>query len=127
MILHKIKFLLSSPSQRIRIAKLQKYPQLILFLFSVSLIQNHLHLQTSASLSPTFQKLLLLSLEVVPILTIGQLKGMRNHIPLATMQTLVCRTLKREIIEEEKDALSHFCSCPKDQQNCSVQAACFVL
>lgn len=124
--MHKINFLLSSPSQRIRIVELQTYPQLILF--SVSLIQNHLHLQTSASLSPTFQKLLLLSLEVVPILTVGDLKGMRNHIPLATTQALVCQTLKREIAEEEEeDALSHFCSYPKEQQNCSVQTVCFLL
>lgn len=97
------------------IEELQKQAQIILLLFSVSLIQNHLYLQTSASLSPPFQKLLLPSLEVVPILT--KLKGIRNQIPLATM--LLCQTLW--MAEEEDDsALSHFYRYPKEQNFCSV-------
>lgn len=113
--MHKINFLLSFPSQRIKIAELQKYLQLILFLFSVSLLQNHLHLQTSVSSWSILLQLFLLSLEVVPILIVGYLNGMRNHIPLATTQTLVWQMLKREITEEEEeeDAFNHFCHTQK--------------
>ena len=66
------------------------------------------------------------TLTAVPRLTVGELKAMRNPIPLATVQTLFCCTFKREIAEEE-DALSHFFRYPKEQQHCSVKAAWFVL
>lgn len=62
------------------------------------------------------------TLTAVPRLTVGELKAMRNPIPLATVQTLFCCTFKREIAKEE-DALSHFFRYPKEQQHCSVKAA----